>query len=92
MLPHLSPQLWCSQDLAQSGSQSVGIAWRYATPTLVDDEVLNAFAVVAEPDRVAAEIRRRFDGLVDRLSFYTAYELDRSVLEPVVRELRGESS
>jgi probable F420-dependent oxidoreductase len=60
--------------------------------TLVDDEVLNAFAVVAEPDRVAAEIRRRFDGLVDRLSFYTAYELDRSVLEPVVRELRGGTS
>ncbi|TDU01768.1 putative F420-dependent oxidoreductase [Streptomyces sp. 846.5] len=59
--------------------------------TLVDDEVLNAFAVVAEPDRVAAEIRRRFDGVVDRLSFYTAYELDRSVLEPVVRELRGGS-
>lgn len=60
--------------------------------TLVDDEVLNAFAVVAEPDRVAAEIRRRFDGVVDRLSFYTAYELDRSVLEPVVRELRGGTS
>ena len=60
--------------------------------TLVDDEVLNAFAVVAEPDRVAAEIRRRFDGVVDRLSFYTAYELERSVLEPVVRELRGGTS
>jgi probable F420-dependent oxidoreductase len=60
--------------------------------TLVDDEVLDAFAVVAEPDRLAAEIRRRFDGVVDRLSFYTAYELDRSVLEPAVRELRGGNS
>ena len=41
---------------------------------LVDDEVLNAFAVVAEPAAVAAEIRRRFGGLIDRVSFYSPYE------------------
>ena len=34
---------------------------------LVDDEVLDAFAVVAEPAAVAAEIRRRFGGLIDRV-------------------------
>ncbi|MER5428088.1 LLM class F420-dependent oxidoreductase [Streptomyces sp. NPDC002588] len=56
---------------------------------LVDDEVLHTFAVVAEPDRVAAEIRRRYGALVDRVSFYTAYEIGASVWEPIVQELHG---
>ncbi|MBW8793451.1 MAG: LLM class F420-dependent oxidoreductase [Streptomyces sp.] len=55
---------------------------------LVDDEVLNTFAVVAEPERVAGEIRRRYGALVDRVSFYTAYEIGTEVWEPIVRELR----
>jgi len=55
---------------------------------LVDEEVLRTFAVVAEPDRVAGEIRRRYGALVDRVSFYTAYEIDAGVWEPIVRELR----
>ena len=56
--------------------------------TLVDDDVLHTFAVVAEPDRVAGEIRRRYGTLIDRVSFYTAYEIDAEVWEPIVRELR----
>ncbi|MFC4464093.1 TIGR03617 family F420-dependent LLM class oxidoreductase [Streptomyces xiangluensis] len=56
---------------------------------LVDDDVLNAFAVVAEPERVAAEISRRYGSLVDRVSFYTAYEIDAEVWEPVVQELHS---
>lgn len=60
----------------------------HAMGGLIDDEVLNTFAVVAEPERVAAEIRRRFDGVVDRVSFYTAYDIDGAVWEPIVRELR----
>ncbi|MFJ4199504.1 TIGR03617 family F420-dependent LLM class oxidoreductase [Streptomyces sviceus] len=55
---------------------------------LVDDEVLHTFAVVAEPERVAGEIRRRYGALVDRVSFYTAYEIDAEVWEPIVQELR----
>ena len=43
---------------------------------LIDDDVLNAFAVVAPLDQVAAEVRRRFDGLVDRFSFYAPYKVD----------------
>ena len=57
--------------------------------SLIDDDVLSAFAVVAEPDRLAAEIRRRFDGVVERVSFYTAYQIDGSVWEPVVRQLHA---
>lgn len=54
---------------------------------LVDDDVLHTFAVVAEPERVAAEIRRRYGSLVDRVSFYTAYEIDAEGWEPIVEEL-----
>ena len=43
---------------------------------LIDDDVLNAFAVVAPLDQVAAEVRRRFEGLVDRFSFYAPYKVD----------------
>jgi hypothetical protein len=59
-----------------------------AMSRLVDDEVLHTFAVVAEPARVAGEIRRRYGALVDRVSFYTAYEIDAEVWEPIVQELR----
>jgi probable F420-dependent oxidoreductase len=37
---------------------------------LIDDEVLDAFAVVAEPAEVPAKILQRFSGVVDRISFY----------------------
>ncbi|MEU1515150.1 TIGR03617 family F420-dependent LLM class oxidoreductase [Streptomyces sp. NPDC005811] len=58
-----------------------------AMGALVDDEVLNAFAVVAEPGRLAAEIRRRYGALVDRVTFYTTYDIDTDVWGPVVQEL-----
>lgn len=35
---------------------------------LIDDEILSAFAVVGEPQEVAAGIRSRFQGLADRVS------------------------
>lgn len=57
--------------------------------SLVDDDVLNAFAVVAEPDALAAEILRRFDGLVDRFSFYTPYKIDQEIFAPVVRRINA---
>ena len=43
---------------------------------LIDDDVLNAFAVVAPLDEVATEVRNRFDDIVDRFSFYTPYKAD----------------
>src|SRR5216683_3871158 len=55
---------------------------------LIDDDVLHAFSVVAEPGAVAPEIRRRFGGLVDRVSFYPAYEIDTAAWEPVLQQLR----
>ena len=42
--------------------------------TLIDDEVLNAFAVVAAPAEVPKEIIARFGDVIDRLSFYMPYQ------------------
>ncbi len=39
---------------------------------LIDDEVLNAFAVVAPAERLAEAVLERWGGLVDRFSFYAA--------------------
>jgi len=36
---------------------------------LVDDDVLGTFAVVAEPEQVAARMTARYGGLVDRILF-----------------------
>ncbi len=35
---------------------------------LINDEILNTFAVVGEPDAVAAEIRQRFGDVIDRVT------------------------
>jgi probable F420-dependent oxidoreductase len=43
---------------------------------LINDDILNAFAVVAPLDQVATEVRNRFEGLIDRFSFYAPYKVD----------------
>jgi probable F420-dependent oxidoreductase len=35
----------------------------------IDDEVVDAFAIVAEPDDVPAAVRERYGGIIDRLGF-----------------------
>jgi probable F420-dependent oxidoreductase len=55
---------------------------------LITDDVLEAFAVVAPLDRVAAEVRSRFDGLVDRFSFYAPYKVDPEVWKGVLAGFR----
>jgi probable F420-dependent oxidoreductase len=42
----------------------------------IDDEVLAAFAVVAEPDRVPAEMQRRYGGHIDRLQIGIGRDTD----------------
>ena len=43
---------------------------------LIDDEMLEAFAVVAPLDEVPARVVARFGDIVDRFSFYTPYHVD----------------
>jgi probable F420-dependent oxidoreductase len=55
---------------------------------LVDDEVLAAFAVVADPDDVAAEVHARFDGAVDRFSVYASYAAPLDLWDPLLSAFR----
>ena len=61
-----------------------------AMGALVDDDVLHAFAVVAEPASVAAEIQRRFGGLIDRVSFYAPYETGAETWDLILRGLKSQ--
>jgi len=43
---------------------------------LIDDEMLNTFAVVGEIGDIAGQVRRRFEGIVDRFNFYAPYPME----------------
>ncbi|MGZ6827752.1 MAG: LLM class F420-dependent oxidoreductase, partial [Mycobacteriales bacterium] len=60
-----------------------------AMGTLISDEVLHTFAVVAEPDDVAGELHRRFGDLVDRISLYMPYENPTDVAPRVLAGLKA---
>jgi probable F420-dependent oxidoreductase len=61
----------------------------WATMTgLIDDEVLNSFAVVGEPEIIGSEIVRRFHGLIDRFTLYTPYPLDEAAKATVVEGIK----
>jgi probable F420-dependent oxidoreductase len=53
--------------------------------TLIDDEVLNTFAVVGAPEAIAPELSRRYGDVIQRMSFYAPYKRDperwRSVMD-----------
>ncbi|MFM7536640.1 MAG: LLM class F420-dependent oxidoreductase [Acidimicrobiales bacterium] len=43
---------------------------------LIDDEILNTFAVVGEPEAIAPELHRRYGDVIQRISFYAPYRSD----------------
>lgn len=55
----------------------------------ITDEMVDTFAVVAEPDAVAAGLLARFGDLVDRVSFYLPYRADPAMLTTAVEQLRA---
>jgi probable F420-dependent oxidoreductase len=55
---------------------------------LIDDDILQAFAVVAEPEGVGAELKRRYSGVVDRCSFYAPYRVDPERWAAVIADLK----
>jgi probable F420-dependent oxidoreductase len=57
--------------------------------TIIDDDVLSTFAVVAEPGAVAAELLRRYGDLMTRITLYTPYALDPAVTAQIVGDLRA---
>jgi probable F420-dependent oxidoreductase len=56
---------------------------------LIDDEILRTFAVVAEPEGVGAELKRRYAGVVDRCSFYAPYRSDPQRWQAVIADLKA---
>ena len=56
---------------------------------LIDDDVLNAFAVVTEPDGIAPELIKRYSGVVDRCSFYAPYKSDPEKWSAVIKSLQS---
>jgi probable F420-dependent oxidoreductase len=42
-------------------------------PMLITDEMLNEFAVVADEGKLADELKKRYDGIADRLTLYTPF-------------------
>lgn len=58
---------------------------------LIDDEVLNTFAVVAEPGRVAAEVLRRYRDVFTRVHLYLKAELDADVLDSIREQLQADA-
>ncbi|MDH4075087.1 MAG: TIGR03617 family F420-dependent LLM class oxidoreductase, partial [Acidimicrobiia bacterium] len=57
--------------------------------TLVDDEVLNTFAVVGEPEQIGAELHRRYGDCIQRLSFYAPYKADPDRWRKVMADLKS---
>lgn len=77
--PTIGPRL---RDLSKQGR------WMEMAD-LVDDELVDQIAAnVADPTSGAAELRRRFGGLVDRLGFNTPYPADPSVLTDLANSLK----
>jgi hypothetical protein len=44
--------------------------------TLIDDDILNTFAVVGEPESIGPELSKRYGDVVSRISFYAPYKSD----------------
>ena len=55
--------------------------------SLITDEILEAFAIVAQPRDIAATLHARYGDLLQRTSLYLPYDQDPESWEPVVREI-----
>lgn len=42
-------------------------------PMLITDEMLNEFCLVTSPDKLASQLKQRYDGIADRLTLYSPF-------------------
>ena len=56
---------------------------------LIDDEILNTFAVVGAPEEIAPELQRRYGDVVDRVSFYAPYQSDPDRWSQVLADIKA---
>ena len=57
--------------------------------TLIDDEILEAFAVVAPPSEIAPELGRRYGDVISRICFYAPYHRDPGLWGAVMEDLKA---
>jgi alkanesulfonate monooxygenase SsuD/methylene tetrahydromethanopterin reductase-like flavin-dependent oxidoreductase (luciferase family) len=57
--------------------------------TLIDDEILNTFAVVGEPEQIAPELHRRYGDVISRISFYAPYASDPDRWSKVLEDMKA---
>lgn len=74
----LQPQL---RDLTRAGD------WE-AMAALVDDDLLHAVAIVAPPEQVATEVRRRYGSVLDRVALNAPYAADPAIWQQIAADLR----
>jgi probable F420-dependent oxidoreductase len=83
--PVLEAEGW--QDL-QPELNTISKAGRWQEmPAMIDDTMLTTLAAVGSPKEVASDIVDRFGGLVERVGFYTPYEVADETLGELVAEL-----
>ena len=58
-----------------------------AMATLIDDELLAKFAVIGSPAEIAAQLRERYTGLIDRVSFAASYPVEPALWREVLDRL-----
>jgi probable F420-dependent oxidoreductase len=56
---------------------------------LIDDEVLDAFAVVGEPERIGPGLSERYGDVIDRISFYAPYQSDPDRWTAVMEQIKA---
>jgi len=57
--------------------------------TLIDDEILNTFAVVGPPEQIAPELGRRYGDVISRISFYAPYKSDPDRWSQVLADIKA---
>lgn len=57
--------------------------------TRISDEILETFAVVAEPEEIGPRLTERYGDILDRVSFYAPYQGDPDRWAGVIAALRG---
>jgi probable F420-dependent oxidoreductase len=84
--------------LGELGGQLTGLsrsgeatAWD-TMGTLIDDDVLDLFAVVAKPADAAEQVLRRYGDLLDRISIYTPYECSSELIATIAHDICAQAS
>jgi len=57
--------------------------------TLIDDDILNTFAVVGSPEEIAPELGRRYGDVISRISFYAPYRAEPDRWTAVMNDIKA---